>query len=404
MAVWTCSTRAGLALLTIPALQSLSSASSPDLSNIDCSGDYTDCWECLLKRWSPRKLQYCCEHAHRGCGPVTTSKPYDCQADYSDCWHCLLKRWSQGKIAWCCQHENMGCAPAEEPKQPPTHPPAAATTHMKADNAGKIAGGVLGGMAGAAALGLLGATIAEEHHVHTEHVVDHTKVVHQVHHNDHVASKIRADVVPAVAPLHTEPKSSSAGTPWWWWCLPLLLLPLLGLCIPALKSSFHKSDGKQTRKFKRESFDDAECSSQLPILDTESTSTSMGQFMSQQTSFSQAEFDDQRIVSAPLVGTITPPKIKAKLSQPRFVGYATPSQQLTPASSFVMEGASTTASVACTSSSVLASPATVVMTSGAVTPPTPNVLVGAAPMQSTQWVEVGTAPVPSSTGFVVRPK
>merc|ERR1719325_164830 len=102
------------------------------------------------------------------------------------------------------------------------------------------------------------------------------------------------------------------------------------------------------------------------MLDTESTCTSMGyQHTMQQSSLSPASIDsfDQRIVSAPLVGTFTPPKIKASLTPPRFVGYASPSQQLSPAPSFLMDG------TAGTSCSVVASPATVVMRSGTVTPP-----------------------------------
>jgi len=392
MAIWTCSTSAGLALLTIHALQALSSASAPILPNIDCIGDYTECWDCLLRRWSPTKLQFCCEHAHLGCGPVTTTQPqpthYDCQVDHSDCRDCLLKRWSQGKLAWCCQHENVGCAPADQPKQPPTQPPATATTQMKKElpNAGKIAGGVLGGMAGAAALGLLGATVAEENHMHKEHVQE---LFHDV-----------ADAVPTTVPLQTHSNDSGSGTSWWWWCLPLLLLPLLGLCVPALKSLFHESEGTahKTKQTKRSPSDDAECSSELPMLDTESTSTSMGQYMSQQSSLSPASIyqgSDQRIVSVPLAVSITPPKIKASLTPPRFVGYASPRQQLSPASSFLMEG------TAGTSSSVVAPPATVVMRSGAVTPPAPSVLVAASQMQQTRLVGVRTPPVPPPSASVV---
>jgi hypothetical protein len=304
-----------------------------------------------------------------------------------------LKRWSPGKLAWCCQHENIGCAPSPNQKQ------------KDLASAGKIAGGVMGGMAGAAALGLLGASIAEEHHVHKEFAEERREVVHHSAAPTAVpAIKVRniTDAVPTAVPVS---KDNSSGNSWWWWCLPLLLLPLLGLCVPALKSLFHKSEGKAERT-KRSLIDDAECSSELPMLDTESTCTSMGQqYTMQQSSLSPASIDsfDQRIVSAPLVGTITPPKIKASLTPPRFVGYATPSQQLSPASSFVMEGASTAVSVAGSGTSVLASPTTVVMRSGNVTPPTPSVLVAAAPLQYTQLVEAGTPPVPSpSAGFVVR--
>jgi len=357
-----------------------------------------------LRRWSPTKLQFCCEHAHRGCGPVTTTqRSYNCHSEYTDCWDCLLKRWSTGKIAWCCQHENIGCAPVEQPRQPPTQPPATAGTHMKdsQDNAGKIAGGVLGGMAGAAALGLLGATVAEEQHIRKEHIEQqHREVVHS---RDHSAFNSRnvTDALLTAAPQQAGSKGSSKGSsgiPWWWWLLPLLLLPLLGLCF-ALYSFFHKSEGKK-HKTKRTSLDDAECSSELPILETESTCTSLGQYMSPQSSFSQASINqgfEQRVFPPAAVATITPPKIRALLTPPRFVGYATPSQQLSPASSFAMEGASTAVSVAGTGSSVLASPATVVVRSGTVTPPTPGVLVAASPTQHTQLVEVG---IP--TGIVVR--
>jgi len=204
--------------------------------------------------------------------------------------------------------------------------------------------------------------------------------------------------------MQAHAKDISSGTSWWW-CLPLLLLPLLGLCVPALKSLFQESEEGTACKSKRSSVDDAEGASELPMLDTESTSTSMGQYMSQQSSFSQASMDqgsDQRIVSVPLVGTVTPPQIKASLTPRRFMGYATPSQQLSPASSFVVEGTSTAASVAGVSSTMLASPATFVMRSGTVTPPRPGVLVAASPMQLSQLVGVSTPPAPPPGSVVVR--
>eukprot|EP00419_Tripos_fusus_P027401 CAMPEP_0172699222 /NCGR_PEP_ID=MMETSP1074-20121228/30025_1 /TAXON_ID=2916 /ORGANISM="Ceratium fusus, Strain PA161109" /LENGTH=263 /DNA_ID=CAMNT_0013520395 /DNA_START=488 /DNA_END=1279 /DNA_ORIENTATION=- len=244
-------------------------------------------------------------------------------------------------------------------------------------------------MAGAAALGLLGATVAEQHHLDIERIEKRNEVTQ----SSNVTS-----AVPETALQQAPSRGSSSGTPWWWWLLPLLLLPLLGLCFPAMKSLCHKSEGK-THKAKRSSLDDAECSSEQPMLDTESTSTSMGRCISPQaSSLSQSSMSqgfeqsfDQRAALPALVATITPPKIKASLTPPRFVGYATPSQQLSRASSFFTEGASAAVSLASTGSSVLASPAAVVMESGIVTP-TPGVVVAASPTQTTRLAEA-TAPL-----------
>merc|ERR1739838_1281870 len=73
--------------------------------------------------WSVAKKSWCCHHVHIGCNPqhppkittvappITTTVAYNCNVDYTDCYECLQKRWSISKLAWCCQVHHRGCAP-----------------------------------------------------------------------------------------------------------------------------------------------------------------------------------------------------------------------------------------------------------------------------------------------------
>lgn len=86
----------------------------------DCNVDFTECYVCLLHRWSAGKRGWCCAHARRGCptmpppqppaAPSTSSLPFDCAAGFAN-WQ---RGWSLAKKRWCCQHQRKGCAP-----QPP---------------------------------------------------------------------------------------------------------------------------------------------------------------------------------------------------------------------------------------------------------------------------------------------
>jgi len=67
----------------------------------------------MLRRWSPRKRDWCCFHESRGCledvpsvSVATSSEPYDCQAGYS-----LPSRtwWSEAKRDWCCKSHHIDC-------------------------------------------------------------------------------------------------------------------------------------------------------------------------------------------------------------------------------------------------------------------------------------------------------
>jgi len=81
------------------------SASTTAALSFDCDSDFTECYECLRKSWSPRKLSWCCEHHGRGCGTTTTSVVYDCSEGY-ETWRL---GWSSIKKEFCCRTRGQGC-------------------------------------------------------------------------------------------------------------------------------------------------------------------------------------------------------------------------------------------------------------------------------------------------------
>jgi len=346
------------------------------LQSINCNDDYTDCWECLQRRWSRTKLSYCCTHAHRGCGPVvtvatTTASAYDCNADYTECWECLQHRWSQKKLNFCCTTAHKGCGPVKKITIAETNN-AVNTPHPET---GKIVGGVLGGVAGATALGLLGGMFA--HHLNetktmreklrqvshvSEHAVTTATTTNAAAHT--VAVTAQTTVEPAAtssaAALTAEHGSSgsigSSGDPLLA-LIPLLLL-LAGLC-GALFWFLKRTKTKKISKRRMVDNDDvSEVSdaADAALLASESTSGSASQFVSYDTGQSQyvhnqdfsptsrgyegASSTASIASSSPLLGAVTSPRLVASLSAPRLVGWASPGQPLNPAGSFVMEGAS----------------------------------------------------------------
>jgi hypothetical protein len=77
-----------------------------------------------VKGWSAEKKLYCCKTANRGCPselpppsglPQDTAPPipdtfkYDCNAGYHNCYECLVRQWSPLKLSYCCKNENKGC-------------------------------------------------------------------------------------------------------------------------------------------------------------------------------------------------------------------------------------------------------------------------------------------------------
>jgi hypothetical protein len=72
----------------------------------DCAADYTDCYKCLVQKWSAEKLAWCCRRRDRGCAPTTTPIHFDCKAG-RDRWE---KEWSEAKKVWCCKHAATGCS------------------------------------------------------------------------------------------------------------------------------------------------------------------------------------------------------------------------------------------------------------------------------------------------------
>lgn len=87
----------------------------------DCNVDFTDCYSCLLQRWSVGKRAWCCSHARRGCpttpppqhpAPSTSPLPFDCAAGFAN-WQ---KGWSLAKKRWCCQHQRKGCPAMPAPQ------------------------------------------------------------------------------------------------------------------------------------------------------------------------------------------------------------------------------------------------------------------------------------------------
>merc|ERR1719382_1476551 len=97
---------------------------------------------------------YCCHHFETYCPtttpppptprpptpPPTTSLLFDCSADFRDCYECLVKHWSVQKLAWCCAHARRGC-PTTPPPPPPAGPPVrpAAPAAPAAPGAGDLA-------------------------------------------------------------------------------------------------------------------------------------------------------------------------------------------------------------------------------------------------------------------------
>jgi len=324
-----------------------------DVQSINCQDDYTDCWDCLQRRWSPTKMAYCCTHAHLGCGPVTTtSVQYDCNLEYTDCWECLQHRWSRRKLSFCCATAQKGCGPVQSVA--PTVSNNAETTPHPA--AGKIVGGVLGGMAGATALGLLGGMLA--HHVNETHIL-REKLRHESHVAEEAANVAMANVSQAAtiirttisppAGLLTQQGSSGSINPLWA-LIPLLLL--LALCIPLLWW-FLKGNKAKKVGHRHMADNDSQASDAAQLLESESTVGS--QFVSydagqshylQNQDFSRASSDfggasstASIATSSPLLGTITPPRIRASMTAPKLVGWVS-ERQLGPSSSLVMEGGS----------------------------------------------------------------
>lgn len=318
-------------------------------------------------------MSYCCTHAHKGCGPVTTtSVVYDCNIDYTECWDCLLRRWSQKKLSFCCATAHKGCGPVNKEAAASTND-ATNTPHPQT---GKIVGGVLGGMAGATALGLLGGMFA--HHLNEtktmrEKLRHETRVVEQATNISHAAAvAAQAAVKPSISPsaLTGEQGSSgslggssgsmggSSGDPLLA-LIPLLLL-LAGLCGALF---WFLKGNKAKKKGRRHAADDdiSESSDAAMLLESESTAGSGSQFVSydagqsqyvQGSDFSRASSAYGGASSAasvasssPLIGSITPPRVKASLSQPKLVGWVNPNQQASTGS-FVVEGASASMSAA----------------------------------------------------------
>jgi len=225
--------------------------------------------------------------------------------------------------------------------------------------AGKIVEGVLGGMAGATAIGLLGGMIA--HHVNETHIL-REKLRHESHVAEEAAKVAMANVSQAAtiirttisppAGLLTQQGSSGSINPLWA-LIPLLLL--LALCIPLLWWLLKGNKAKNVR-YRHMAHNDeviSQASDAAQLLESESTAGS--QFVSydagqsqylQSHDFSRASSDfggasstASIATSSPLLGSITPPRIRASMTAPKLVGWVS-ERQLGPSSSFVMEGAS----------------------------------------------------------------
>lgn len=82
-----------------------SSTSTTAAPSFDCDVDYSECYECLRKSWSPAKLAWCCDHQARGCETTTTSVVYVCSEGY-DNWR---QGWSSVKKQFCCESQGLAC-------------------------------------------------------------------------------------------------------------------------------------------------------------------------------------------------------------------------------------------------------------------------------------------------------
>jgi hypothetical protein len=112
----------------------------------DCNAGYNELGEFQwVKGWSAAKKLYCCRTAKKGCPselPPPSGKPqgdapaepdsfkYDCNAGYHDCYECLVRQWSPLKLSYCCKEQNKGCkwntkatAGGAIPPPPPPGPP-----------------------------------------------------------------------------------------------------------------------------------------------------------------------------------------------------------------------------------------------------------------------------------------
>jgi len=259
------------------------------------------------------------------------------------------------KLSFCCATAQKGCGPVQSVA--PTVSNSAETTPHPA--AGQIVGGVLGGMAGATALGLLGGMIA--HHVNETHIL-RDKLRHESHVAEEAAKVAMANVSQAAtiirttisppAGLLTQQGSSGSINPLWA-LIPLLLL--LALCIPLLWWLLKGNKAKKVRHRHMADYDEvnSQASDAAQLLESESTAGS--QFVSydagqsqylQNQDFSRASSDfggasstASIATSSPLLGSIKPPRIRASMTAPKLVGWVS-ERQLGPSSSFVMEGAS----------------------------------------------------------------
>jgi len=95
------------------ARKSSSASTTAAAPSFACDVDYTECYECLRKTWSPAKLTWCCDHQARGCETTTTSVVFDCSAGY-DKWR---RGWSSIKKQFCCESQGRGCETGDNASQ-----------------------------------------------------------------------------------------------------------------------------------------------------------------------------------------------------------------------------------------------------------------------------------------------
>ncbi|CAK0899807.1 unnamed protein product [Prorocentrum cordatum] len=156
--------------------------------SFDCDVDFSDCYECLQKSWSPPKLAWCCEHRGRGCETTTTSVVYDCLDGYEN-WR---RGWSPIKKQFCCGSEGKGCETGDSASGRGGN--TTSTSNSSADNTSE------GGRSNE--------TNASDLH----HAADKTDATKSSRVNHHAANKTGATNASAAPSKSSSPAASGDGT------------------------------------------------------------------------------------------------------------------------------------------------------------------------------------------------